>query len=107
MRRFREIVGKDRPNEGDLIYIPMTKNFFEIIYVNDNSPFFTLGSNYLFQMMCQAWNYSHEEFATSEEVLNDFSKKKEESPSLDDNIEFNSFGDTVISGKNIFGLRLK
>ena len=105
MKRFREIVKDERPHEGDLIWIPMTKNFFEIIYVNDNNPFFTLGSNFTFQMICQSWNYSNEEINTPEEVLNDFSKNKKESPSLDDNIEFNSFGDTVITGNNIFNVK--
>ena len=48
-RRFKYAVGAAnliRPNEGDLIYIPLVQNFFEITFVeheNDQAMFYTLG----------------------------------------------------------------
>lgn len=45
-RRFAATVPQIRPNEGDLIYIPLVKNLFEITFVeheNDQAMFYTLG----------------------------------------------------------------
>lgn len=46
-RRFRyTIPNQVRPNEGDLIYIPLLENFFEITFVeheNNQAAFYTLG----------------------------------------------------------------
>lgn len=45
-RRFSATVPQIRPKEGDLIYIPMVQNFFEITFVeheNNQAMFYTLG----------------------------------------------------------------
>ena len=45
-RRFKATIPLDRPLEGDLVYIPLLKNFFEITFVeheNDQAMFYTLG----------------------------------------------------------------
>jgi hypothetical protein len=45
-RRFAATVPQIRPNEGDLIYVPLVQNFFEITFVeheNDQAMFYTLG----------------------------------------------------------------
>jgi len=45
-RRFKATINLIRPREGDLVYIPMVKNFFEITFVeheNDQAMFYTLG----------------------------------------------------------------
>ena len=45
-RRFAATVPLQRPREGDLIYVPLVKNFFEVTFVeheNDQSMFYTLG----------------------------------------------------------------
>jgi hypothetical protein len=45
-RRFAATVPQNRPNEGDLIYVPLVQNFFEISFVeheNDQAMFYTLG----------------------------------------------------------------
>ena len=45
-RRFAVTVPQTRPNEGDLIYVPLVQNFFEISFVeheNDQAMFYTLG----------------------------------------------------------------
>ena len=45
-RRFASTVPQIRPNEGDLIYVPLVQNFFEITFVeheNDQAMFYTLG----------------------------------------------------------------
>ena len=45
-RRFAATIPQTRPKEGDLIYIPLVQNFFEITFVeheNDQAMFYTLG----------------------------------------------------------------
>jgi len=45
-RRFAATVNQIRPNEGDLVYLPMLQNFFEITFVeheNNQAMFYTLG----------------------------------------------------------------
>ena len=45
-RRFQFTVNQPRPYEGDLIYIPMLQNFFEITFVeheNNQAMYYTLG----------------------------------------------------------------
>ena len=45
-RRFKSIVPLIRPQEGDLIYVPLVQNFFEITFVeheNEQAMFYTLG----------------------------------------------------------------
>lgn len=45
-RRFAATIPQTRPLEGDLIYVPLVKNFFEITFVeheNDQAMFYTLG----------------------------------------------------------------
>ena len=45
-RRFNATIPQLRPNEGDLIYIPLVQNFFEITFVeheNNQAMFYTLG----------------------------------------------------------------
>lgn len=45
-RRFKSIVPLIRPQEGDLIYVPLVQNFFEVTFVeheNEQAMFYTLG----------------------------------------------------------------
>jgi len=67
--RFRYTVnGLTRPNEGDLIYIPMTTSFFEITDVeseNDQAMFYTLGRGrggnvYVYALKLKQYVFSNE-----------------------------------------------
>ena len=50
-----------RPNEGDLIYVPLMNSFFEIQFVEDQEPFFQLGN-------LPAVSYTHLTLPTNREV---------------------------------------
>ena len=54
-----------RPNEGDLIYFPLSKSLFEIKFVEHENPFYQLGKLYVFKMQCELFEYSGEKFDTS------------------------------------------
>ena len=58
-----------RPNEGDLIYFPLSKSVFEIKFVEHENPFYQLGKLYTFKMTCHLFEYSGEDFDTNIEAL--------------------------------------
>ena len=53
-----------RPNEGDLIWFPITKHLFEIKFVEVERPFYQLGRNYVWECQCELFEYSDEEINT-------------------------------------------
>jgi hypothetical protein len=53
-----------RPNEGDLIYIPLTGSFHEIKFVEHESPFYQLGNIFVYKLQCETFEYSNEKFDT-------------------------------------------
>ena len=53
-----------RPNEGDLIYFPLSGSLFEIRYVEDQNPFFQIGKLFVFKLKCSLFEYSGEDFDT-------------------------------------------
>ena len=55
---------KDRPQEGDLIYDPLTKMIFEIKWVDHDAEFYQVGKNYTYELSCEAFQYSSEQFNT-------------------------------------------
>jgi hypothetical protein len=55
-----------RPLEGDLIYIPMTKDLWEIRYVDYEAVFYQLGKNYIWRMTVEKFVYSNEPITTGE-----------------------------------------
>ena len=58
-----------RPNEGDLIYFPLSQSLFEIKFVEHENPFYQLGKMFVFKMSCDLFEYSGEKFDTEVEAL--------------------------------------
>lgn len=67
-RRFNDEVGEyttqPRPNEGDLIYFPLNKKCFQIKYVEKFEMFYQLGALQTWEMTCELFEYSNENFNT-------------------------------------------
>ncbi len=60
-----------RPKEGDLIYFPLGERLFEIKRVESEKPFYQLGTNYVYELSCELYEYENELIDTSiEEVDN-------------------------------------
>ena len=53
-----------RPNEGDLIYFPLNNKCFQIKFVNKFEMFYQLGKLYTWEMTCELFEYSNENFNT-------------------------------------------
>ena len=71
-RRFASTVPQKRPNEGDLIYVPLVQNFFEISFVeheNNQAMFYTLGRGrganvYVYALKLKQFVFSNELVST-------------------------------------------
>ena len=75
-RRFEEHVANKatltatgRPNEGDILYVPLLKGFFEIQFVEDQEPFYQLGNLPVYKLRVTRWEYSSEELNTGLEAI--------------------------------------
>jgi hypothetical protein len=70
-RRWDQLVGRygvtqipTRPNEGDLLYFPLTKGLFEIKFVQHQDPFYQLGKLYVYKLQVELFQYSSEQIDT-------------------------------------------
>jgi hypothetical protein len=79
-RRFKYATGASnliRPREGDLIYIPLVQNFFEITFVeheNDQAMFYTLGRGrggnvYVYALKMKQFVFSEELIVTGNDEI--------------------------------------
>ena len=71
-RRFEQLVDIDgnsiraqRPREGDLIYLPLSKSLFEIKFVEHEKPFYQLSNLPTYELQCALFEYNSEEFNTA------------------------------------------
>lgn len=46
-----------RPQEGDLIYMPLDNSIFEIKYVEGKRPFYQLNNLYVYELRCELYEY--------------------------------------------------
>lgn len=58
-----------RPAEGDLIYLPLSKSFMEIKFVDHQSPFYQLSKFPVYKLRCELFEYSNEEVKTGIDEL--------------------------------------
>jgi hypothetical protein len=80
-RRWHELVGRHavsqlttRPTEGDILYFPLTKSFFEIRKVDAKNPFFQVGKLYTYRLDCELYQFSHERFGTGIKEIDEITK---------------------------------
>lgn len=56
--------GRDRPLEGDIIFLPLNNKFFEIKFVEHEAIFYQLGSLQTYDLVCELFEFSNEQFNT-------------------------------------------
>ena len=49
-----------RPQEGDLVWFPLSANLFEIKFVEHEDPFYQFGKLYTYKLKCELYQYSGE-----------------------------------------------
>ena len=54
-----------RPNEGDLIYLPLSGSLFEIKFVEHEQPFYQVGKLFVFKLQAELFEYAGEDFDTA------------------------------------------
>ena len=60
-----------RPREGDLVHFPLSNTTFEINFVEHENPFYQLGSLYTYQLQCEVFTYSNEDFDTGDSIVDE------------------------------------
>jgi len=58
------LIKSGRPNEGDIIYMPLMNSFWEILFVEDQEPFFQLGNLPVYQLRVTRFEYASERLDT-------------------------------------------
>ena len=56
---------RNRPLEGDLIYIPFSRSLFEIRHVEHEQPFYQAASRPAYRLFCELFEYGDEDFEIS------------------------------------------
>jgi len=94
-RRWEQLVGRfgqtiipTRPNEGDLLYFPLTKGLFEIKFVKHQDPFYQLGKLYVYRLQVELFQYASEHLDTGLKDIDVFESLK----SYDTNYTVNATG---------------
>ncbi len=64
-----------RPNEGDLIYFPMTEDLYEVKYVERENPFFQLGKQYFYQLTAEIYEQGADKFDTGIDEVDDIERE--------------------------------
>lgn len=82
-RRWEQFVGRygvttvpTRPNEGDLIYFPLSKGLFEIKFVQHQDPFYQLGKLYVYKLQVELFQYASERIDTGHDDIDVFESLK-------------------------------
>lgn len=81
-RRFNEEIRSRepeilRPREGDLIYFPFSGTIFEINRLEDEIPFYQLGTLTCYTLTLETFSYSHEEFNTGVAEIDSATKERQ------------------------------
>lgn len=87
-----------RPNEGDLIYMPMNKKFFKVMFVEHESVFYQTGALQVYDLRCELFEYSNERFSTGIELI-DTAFERYKTTSINN---LSDLRDMDVIAKNIF-----
>jgi hypothetical protein len=64
-----------RPREGDCIYFPLNRKIFQIKYVDNKPIYYPLGALQMFDLTCELFEYSGEQFNTGIPEIDDIQDK--------------------------------
>ena len=60
-----------RPNEGDLLYFPLTKDLYEIKFVEREQPFYQFGKIQYYTMTAEIYEYGSDDISTGVEEIDE------------------------------------
>tara|TARA_Y100001938_G_C8045658_1_gene408718 strand:- start:61 stop:996 length:936 start_codon:yes stop_codon:yes gene_type:complete len=79
----------DRPKEGDLIFLPLSNKFFEVMFVEHEQPFYQLSNLPVYRLQCALYEYNDEDFGTGVDVIDQI----EVTDSYQVTLEYSTTGD--------------
>ena len=75
-RQWQKLVGfynnqveDGKPKEGDLLFLPLSNTFFEIMFVEHEQPFYQLSNLPVFKLQCSMFEYNDEDFETGIDAI--------------------------------------
>lgn len=81
-RRWNQFVGiwnndlvESTPEEGDVLYLPMTGKFFEIGHVEHEQPFYQLSDLPVYKLRCSLYEYNEEQFDTNVDAIDNWQQE--------------------------------
>lgn len=73
---FADITDVDgRPNEGDILYFPLTKALYEIKYVEAKAPFYQLGDTYIYTITAEIYELGDDQLETGIEEIDEIEEE--------------------------------
>ncbi len=80
MRSFKKILPstiRQRPQEGDLLFIPLLQSLIEIKFVEQELMFHSLGNRlpFVYELRCEAFRYSQEEINTGIDEIDEVAEE--------------------------------
>ena len=80
VRNFNNEIGSiamlDRPQEGDLIYVPMIDRVLIVKYVNKNAVWYQMGAIQMYDLSCEMYEYSSEKLRTGIAAIDNIEKER-------------------------------
>lgn len=64
-------INSERPLEGDLIYLPLSKSLFQIMHVEHEQPFYQISNLPTYKLRCELFEYNDEDFDTMVDEIDD------------------------------------
>ncbi len=98
VNRF-ETLNIGRPKEGDLIFFPFNKQLFEVMFVEDEQIFYTLGKKFVYRLKLELFEYSNQMINTGVEDIDNIQYKNAYSIEL---TTTNGNGTDFVVGENVY-----
>lgn len=91
-----DVVGdRPKPRAGDLLYMPLVNKVFEIVHVEHENLFYQHGILLTYDIKCELFKYSHEEFNTGFDEIDDIDDRY--SGVSDNTLLTNEDGDSLLN----------
>ena len=97
------------PHEGDLIYFPITKALFQILFIEDESIFYQTGQLQSYDMLCEMFTYSDQKFDTGIDTIDAIERAHSYSVDFTMNTGSGNYtvGETVYQGASLAAATVK
>ena len=73
--RYDNEINSERPREGDLVYLPLSKSLFQITHVEHEMPFYQLSNLPVYKCRAQLFDYNDEDFDTGVDTIDDIEEQ--------------------------------